>query len=392
MISNSNVSYGIYNNGTLTVTGGGIAINKENGAAIYNAGTCTISGGSMSGTAGTWGNFKTAYGIFNAKDASLSISGSPSISGRAVGDMNDPSGPQIDILTYDTIEVQDLPSDWQSMRYYNIGYYGEAGQVVVNGVSGPSDPNAEGYMEATWPCFTLTYPENAEFIYDETAGTLTYAGHTSLTYGDTNVMGNTYYKVNESGSGLEEGTDSDYDILWDEDGKTLTLNNVTIEEHIENFTYADSLFSAAVEEDITIDYFDEKRFEVRGKNIAGPLIVALDSSLDPDVPKGARLLVNERQTEVNKRGIYVFRRANRSKGFDIAIVEPLGDGSFRYVYDKANPQILSDLSGMELVGRVWEIQMLTEIDEFKTAANGSVRFNKAERKKVKLWFPIWTED
>lgn len=47
---------------------------------------------------------------------------------------------------------------------------------------------------------------------------------------------------------------------------------------------------------------------------------------------------------------------------------------------------------MELVGRVWEIQMLTEIDEFKTAANGSVRFNKAVRKKVKLWFPIWTDD
>ena len=110
------------------------------------------------------------------------------------------------------------------------------------------------------------------------------------------------------------------------------------------------------EEDITIDYFDEKRFEVRGKNIAGPLIVALDSSLDPDVPKGARLLVNERQTEVNKRGIYVFRRANRSKGFDIAIVEPLGDGSFRYEYDKANPQILSDLSGMELVGSLVPLQ------------------------------------
>ena len=39
MITSSNVSYGIYNNGTLSVTGGGIAINKENGAAIYNAGT-----------------------------------------------------------------------------------------------------------------------------------------------------------------------------------------------------------------------------------------------------------------------------------------------------------------------------------------------------------------
>lgn len=145
-------------------------------------------------------------------------------------------------------------------------------------------------------------------------------------------------------------------------------------------------------EDITIDYFDEKRFEVRGKNIAGPLIIAMDASLDPEVPKGARLLVNARQTEVNKRGIYVFRRANRSKGFDIAIVEPLEDGTLRYVYDKANPEILKNLSGLELVGHVWEIQMLTEIDEYQTAANGSVRFNKDARKKVKLWFPIWTAD
>lgn len=145
-------------------------------------------------------------------------------------------------------------------------------------------------------------------------------------------------------------------------------------------------------EDITIDYFDEKRFEVRGKNIAGPLIIAMDASLDPEVPKGARLLVNARQTEVNKRGIYVFRRTNRSKGFDIAIVEPLEDGTLRYVYDKANPEILKNLSGLELVGHVWEIQMLTEIDEYQTAANGSVRFNKDARKKVKLWFPIWTAD
>ena len=145
-------------------------------------------------------------------------------------------------------------------------------------------------------------------------------------------------------------------------------------------------------EDITIDYFDEKRFEVRGKNIAGPLIIAMDASLDPEVPKGARLLVNARQTEVDKRGIYVFRRTNRSKGFDIAIVEPLEDGTLRYVYDKANPEILKNLSGLELVGHVWEIQMLTEIDEYQTAANGSVRFNKDARKKVKLWFPIWTAD
>ena len=95
-------------------------------------------------------------------------------------------------------------------------------------------------------------------------------------------------------------------------------------------------------EDITIDYFDEKRFEVRGKNIAGPLIIAMDASLDPEVPKGARLLVN--------------------------------------------------LSGLELVGRVWKIQMLTEIDEFVVPANSGKLFNKDACKKVKLWFPIWTED
>ena len=285
MISNSNVSYGIYNNGTLTVTGGGIAINKENGAAIYNAGTCTISGGSMSGTAGAWGNYKTAYGIFNAKDASLSISGSPSISGRAVGDMNDPSGPQIDILTYDTIQVQDLSSDiWK----IHIGYYGEASQAVVNGVN-----------NSTSQCFDLTYPENAEFIYNETAGTLTYAGHTSLTYGDTNVMGNTYYKVNESGSGLEEGTEADYDILWDEDGKTLTLNSVTIETQINSFTFAEGLFSAAVEEGITVELIGENSITVSShahgvdkdayaiKNKAGGITLQGEGSLAITMRRGA---------------------------------------------------------------------------------------------------------
>ena len=145
-------------------------------------------------------------------------------------------------------------------------------------------------------------------------------------------------------------------------------------------------------EDITIDYFDKKRFEVRGKNSARPLLIAMDDSLDPDVPKGARLLVNERQTEVNKRGIYVFQRDNRSKGFDIAIVEPLEDGTFRYVYDKANPEMLKNLSGLELVGRVWEIQMLTEINEFVVPANSGKLFNKDARKKVKLGFLIWTDD
>lgn len=67
------------------------------------------------------------------------------------------------------------------------------------------------------------------------------------------------------------------------------------------------------EEDITINYFGNRRFEVRGKDIAGPLIFATDDSLDPDVPKGAKLLVNERQTTVDSGGYYVFRNANGVK-------------------------------------------------------------------------------
>ena len=264
-ISSNSVPYTVSNSGTLHTTSGAISSGVEFGAAIYNAGTCTISGGSLSGNVGIWEK-KAAYGIYNAAGASLTITGAPYITGSAPGDMNDPSGPQIDILTYDTIEVQDLPSDWQSMRYYNIGYYGEAGQAVVSGVSGPTDPNAEGYMEATWRCFDLTYPENAEFIYTppqgDNPGTLTYAGHTSLTYGDTNVMDNTYYNVSSDGSGLEDGTVADYDILWSEENRTLTLNNVDISTAIHEFTYADSLFSTALEDGITINLIGQNSITV----------------------------------------------------------------------------------------------------------------------------------
>ncbi|MFR8429683.1 S-layer homology domain-containing protein [Evtepia sp.] len=171
------------------------------------------------------------------------------------------------------------------------------------GVLDPSWENENEYLAATWMRFQLTYPENAEFIYTppegSNPGTLTYAGHTSLTYGDTNVMDNTYYKVNESGSGLEKGTEADYDILWDEDGKTLTLNHVTIKEQIENFTYADSLFSAAVEEGITIELIGENSIMVSShahgvdrdayaiKNEAGGITLQGEGSLAITMRRGS---------------------------------------------------------------------------------------------------------
>ena len=112
-------------------------------------------------------------------------------------------------------------------------------------------------------------------------------------------MDNIYYKVTESGSGLEKGTDADYDILWDEDSKTLALNNVTIEEQIENFTYADSLFSAAVEEGITIELIGENSITVSSrahgidrdayaiKNEAGGITLQGDGSLAITMRRGS---------------------------------------------------------------------------------------------------------
>lgn len=145
------------------------------------------------------------------------------------------------------------------------------------------------------------------------------------------------------------------------------------------------------EEDITINYFGNRRFEVQGKDIAGPLIVASDDSLDPDIPKGAKLLVNERQTNVDSYGYYVFQSADGGIGFDIALVEPLADGTYRYVFHNKDPQILADVSGLRPVGRVCEVQAPMEIEEFETPANSGLPFDEKARKKVQVWWPIWSE-
>ena len=63
------------------------------------------------------------------------------------------------------------------------------------------------------------------------------------------------------------------------------------------------------------------------------------------------------------------QHANGGNSFDIALVEPLEDGTYRYVFDRKNPQILSDLSDLSPVGRVCEVQPQIEIEEFETPAN-----------------------
>ncbi len=143
------------------------------------------------------------------------------------------------------------------------------------------------------------------------------------------------------------------------------------------------------DEDITIEYYD-KEFEVKGIDVAGPIIYATDGKLDPETPQGAKLLVNA-NAAIDRDGFYVFRDTG-TQAFDIAIVEHLEDGTHRYTSDKAHPQIITNLSQLNLVGRVWEIQILVEIDHYDMADNGTVDLSKKSAQKAKVWWPVWTDD
>lgn len=237
----SNVGNGIDNHGSFTMAGGGILANTvAEGACAYNHAGATMhaSGGGLSGASGNLNARNASYGIYNASGGKLEISGTARISGEQPGDGPvwelTPTGPLIDVMTSDTITVSDLPTeeellaDNNAFRSYSIGWEGAAGAVVVSGVSGDADSTTG--LE-TWMRFSLTYPENAELIYQEpqgaNPGTLTYAGNTSLTYLGSNVMDGTYYKI-ENGE-LAEAAQDDYTVLWDEDEKTLTLNGLDAE-------------------------------------------------------------------------------------------------------------------------------------------------------------------
>ena len=237
----SNVGNGIDNHGTFTMAGGGVLANTvAEGACAYNHASATMhaSGGGLSGASGNLNARNASYGIYNAPGGKLEISGTARISGEQPGDGPvwelTPTGPLVDVMTSDTITVSDLPTeeelleDDNALRSYSIGWEGAAEAVVVSGVSGDADSTTG--LE-TWMRFSLTYPENAELIYQEpqggNPGTLTYVGNTSLTYLGSNVMDGTYYKI-ENGE-LAAATQDDYTVFWDEDEKTLTLNGLDAE-------------------------------------------------------------------------------------------------------------------------------------------------------------------
>ena len=255
-IFSNSILYTVSNSGTLHIASGVISSSVECGAAIYNAGTCTISGGKVSGSAGnSFDGFKTAYGVYNAENGSLTITGNPEISGRAP---DDPKGPQIDVYTSDVIVVQDLASGFEGV---NIGFYGEDGETVVSGVTD----------EDTAKLFKVTDPENSELIYNKTYDSLTFKKGEVIDYGSLyfageRVVNNTKYKINYAQEGstfsvsLEKVTaDSDaddYDLLWNEQEMTLTLNSAEAKASCEYSSAGqdnwDALISLNCEEKTTL--------------------------------------------------------------------------------------------------------------------------------------------
>ena len=252
-IFSNSVLYTVSNSGTLHITSGGISSSVESGAAIYNAGTCTISGGKVSGSAGNaYDGYKTAYGVYNAGDGNLTITGSPEISGQ---EPDDPKGPQIDVYTSDTITVHDLSAEFEGI---NIGFYGEDGATVVSGVT-----------KETAELFKVTDPANSELNYNAEDSSLTFKKGEVIDYGSLYfagepVVNNTEYKINYAQNdstfsvSLEEVTadSDDYDLLWNEQERTLTLNSATAKASCEYSSAGqdnwDALISLSCEEKTTL--------------------------------------------------------------------------------------------------------------------------------------------
>ena len=129
---------------------------------------------------------------------------------------------------------------------------------------------------------------------------------------------------------------------------------------------------------------------MKNRGISGPMIFATEDLLKPDVPKGARLLVTENKTAIDENSYYVFHKDNGCKGFDIAIVELLVDGTYHYIYNNKKLEIRSYLSGLELSGQMWEAQTMVEIAAGGTVKDSKLVPPKNSNKKFKVWLPFWT--
>lgn len=206
---------------------------SESAAAIENHGILNI-------VSGTIGYAYTSPVIDNEAGATLNFSGTPVLTYA--------NGNNINAIT----SAGTISASYGGIPYTGytllIEYTGATGGTVVTGVTDVNKALFKG-------------PGNTDFTYDETSGTLSAGApvtYGSLIFAGSQTVGDGVYYNITSGTvtdpsmgpyykaQLSEGSASDYDLLWDEAAKTLTLNDATITASVTSFNGAESLFSLPI--------------------------------------------------------------------------------------------------------------------------------------------------
>ena len=199
------------------------------GPAIENHGTLNIVSGNI--------GYGSQYPVIDNKEgATLSLGGSPDL---------------YYITSAGTVSASCEGIPFTGSSYYNyylyIDYTGDLGNPVVTNVT---DDNYALFLK----------PDGGNFTYNAQAGTLTMEApvtYGSLVFAGSQTVGDGVYyqiyydKVVDSYSGneyyavyLRDGDEDDYNLLWDEESKTLTLRDAEVIFSATSFqNHVGSLFS-----------------------------------------------------------------------------------------------------------------------------------------------------
>ena len=226
---------------------GGSGSMGENGAAIENHGTLNI-------ISGTIGYGASAPAIDNKEGATLNLCGTPYITEAS-------DGPHITSAGTISASYNGIPYTGDTIV---IEYTGETDGTVVTNVTADNSSKFLG-------------PGNTAFAYDSESGNLTFGTPVelgSLLFAGQAVADGVPYNVTNSSSEDTSGTahtatlvaateGDDYNLLWDEETKTLTLNNADIVASVDTFSnQEDGLFSIASENGITVNLIGENTITV----------------------------------------------------------------------------------------------------------------------------------
>lgn len=212
-------------------------------AAIENHGTLNLVSGNIGGG---------YLAVDNRERATLNLGGSPNLfyitSAGAV-----------------SASYEETPFTGSTLySYLYIDYTGDPQNPVVTNVN---DNNYELFLDIN----------GNSFPYDPDSGTLTAGApvtHSSLTFAGSPVRDGIYYQINYSKTEdqnwqteyyavqLSEGSESNYNLFWDEEHKILTLQNAEVISSVFGFEgSAESLFSLA-SRTLTVELIGENEITV----------------------------------------------------------------------------------------------------------------------------------